>query len=358
MMLALFLDRYGVRSVVFNSEPEVRRHPKGSTHNSRTMEHLPAARHRPRCASSACRDRPTDVSYFTLTGWELGRIPMPSEADKRRASPFRPRPTRPPSRCSAPTRCSRGVPAGRRADAAQHHLRFGWRVDRLQGGRRRRHGRGGNRDGGRRIGARNISPAATAGAASCAARWRSATAVWPRSDSPYYWAAAERDVFPRAHALSAITSRTGRPGSTGCASEGALHHPCLNDDEEFLISQSTRDGTADRRGAPRSSSRRRRGFRSRSLATSRGRLAWRWSPTLRAGRVVLAGDAAHLFTPTGGFGMNTGIDDAPIWPGSSRRWSRAGAGGLLLLRDRAQADRASQHHRGARASKQFGGVPG
>ena len=27
------------------------------------------------------------------------------------------------------------------------------------------------------------------------------------------------------------------------------------------------------------------------------------------GRVLLAGDAVHLFTPTGGFGMNTGIDD-------------------------------------------------
>ena len=27
------------------------------------------------------------------------------------------------------------------------------------------------------------------------------------------------------------------------------------------------------------------------------------------GRMLLAGDAAHLFTPTGGFGLNTGIDD-------------------------------------------------
>ncbi len=27
------------------------------------------------------------------------------------------------------------------------------------------------------------------------------------------------------------------------------------------------------------------------------------------GRVMLAGDAVHLFTPTGGFGLNTGIDD-------------------------------------------------
>jgi hypothetical protein len=30
----------------------------------------------------------------------------------------------------------------------------------------------------------------------------------------------------------------------------------------------------------------------------------------QAGRVFLAGDAVHLFTPSGGFGFNTGIDDA------------------------------------------------
>ena len=29
-----------------------------------------------------------------------------------------------------------------------------------------------------------------------------------------------------------------------------------------------------------------------------------------SGRIALAGDAVHVFTPTGGFGMNTGIDDA------------------------------------------------
>ena len=87
LMLALYLDHYGVPSVIFNSEPEVRRHPKGSTHNARTMEH-----HRQLGIAPQVRDlclpinRPTDVSYYTrLTGWELGRIPMASEAEKRRA---------------------------------------------------------------------------------------------------------------------------------------------------------------------------------------------------------------------------------------------------------------------------------
>lgn len=32
--------------------------------------------------------------------------------------------------------------------------------------------------------------------------------------------------------------------------------------------------------------------------------------TYLAGRVILAGDAAHRFPPAGGFGMNTGIQDA------------------------------------------------
>ena len=45
----------------------------------------------------------------------------------------------------------------------------------------------------------------------------------------------------------------------------------------------------------------------------------------RAGRIFIAGDAAHLFTPTGGFGMNTGITTAQIWRGNWRRFSKAGA---------------------------------
>ena len=62
-----------------------------------------------------------------------------------------------------------------------------------------------------------------------------------------------------------------------------------------------------------------------------------------AGRVVLAGDAAHLFTPTGGFGMNTGMDDASnlAWKLAALVQGWGGAEPAPVLRDRAAADRAS-----------------
>src|SRR5579885_3470002 len=87
MMLALFLARYGVRSVLFNIEEHTRAHPKGSTHNSRTMEHyrrlgLSAAVRRLGLPAS----HPTDVAYFTrYNSYELARVIMPSGQEKLRA---------------------------------------------------------------------------------------------------------------------------------------------------------------------------------------------------------------------------------------------------------------------------------
>ena len=87
LMLALFLDRHGVKSTVFNNEQTSRWHPKGSTHNSRTMEHY----RRLGIAAEVRRlglpqDHPTDVAYFTrYNAWELARVVMPSEEEKARA---------------------------------------------------------------------------------------------------------------------------------------------------------------------------------------------------------------------------------------------------------------------------------
>ena len=66
------------------------------------------------------------------------------------------------------------------------------------------------------------------------------------------------------------------------------------------------------------------------LAESDWRLTHRVADQYRCGRVFLAGDAAHTLSPSGGFGMNTGIGDA-----ADLGWKLAGAlagwGGPRLL---------------------------
>jgi hypothetical protein len=71
----------------------------------------------------------------------------------------------------------------------------------------------------------------------------------------------------------------------------------------------------------------------------------------RAGRIMIAGDAAHLFTPTGGFGMNTGIDDT-----SNLAWKLAavlqGWGGPRLL-DTYESERKPIGYRNTGASRKY-----
>ena len=61
-------------------------------------------------------------------------------------------------------------------------------------------------------------------------------------------------------------------------------------------------------------------------------------------RVFIAGDAAHLMSPTGGFGMNTGIGDAVDlgWKLEAAIKGWGGPGLLALLRGRAAAGRPAQ----------------
>ena len=82
--LAMELAWRGVRNLLVNQRPSTSTHPKGSTLNSRTMEHM-----RRMGAASAIRksglpmDHPTDSIYVTrLAEYELGRLPMSTLREK------------------------------------------------------------------------------------------------------------------------------------------------------------------------------------------------------------------------------------------------------------------------------------
>ena len=361
-MLALFLDHYGVRSVIFNSEPEVRRHPKGSTHNSRTMEHHRRLGIAPRVRDLCLPiDRPTDVSYYTrLTGWELGRIRMPSEADKRRAVADSAATDQIPEPLLRANQMY--VEAFLLAHARTRPnitVRFGWQVDKLRRGRRRRDGRGRAcrrrrardlaRAISRRLRRRPQLRAPLAGAA--LQRLRHARLAALRRP-------AERDLSSARRRSTAIISRTAPAGTTGWSIRRAR---CtiisLNERRGVpgVLQGAGRRHAADRRRhGPHDAARRRRRPADQIIGH------WPWTAGVAlvaerfiAGRVVLAGDAAHLFTPTGGFGMNTGMDDASnlAWKLAALVQGWGGAEPAAILRDRAQADRRSQHHRGARVEQ-------
>src|SRR5690606_15547854 len=72
---------------------------------------------------------------------------------------------------------------------------------------------------------------------------------------------------------------------------------------------------------------------------------------MRSGRVFLAGDAAHLFTPTGGLGYNTGIEDAANLAWKLEAAVKGVAGPKLL--DSYEAERRPAAFRNTDFARQF-----
>ena len=66
-------------------------------------------------------------------------------------------------------------------------------------------------------------------------------------------------------------------------------------------------------------------------------------------RILLAGEAVHLFTPTGGFGMNTGVDDVANLSWKLAATLQGWGGSRCLILTRASASRSPCATRGLRA---------
>ena len=362
MMLALFLDRHGVCSVVFNSENDVRFHPKGSTHNSRTMEH-----YRRLGLAETVRglglpaDHPTDVAYFTrFNGWELARLRMPSLAEKRAAVAASPKTGQIPEPIHRANQMyvERALFAAVRA-RPNITLRFGWTVERFA------------QDGD------GVSLRATN--ASAQEDWRAAYLVGCDGGRSFVRRALGISYAGEEALKTAFFG--GRMVSVHLRAP-TLYPDFLKDRRAFqywVVNPELRtalvalDGKDEFLMWSRASDEKVEADVRRLMRGCCGAdiplqilafTPWTSGVALVAekfgeGRVLLAGDAVHLFTPTGGFGMNTGVDDA-----ANLAWKLAamvqGWGGprLLLSYESERKPIAIRNTNAARAfARNVGDVP-
>jgi 2-polyprenyl-6-methoxyphenol hydroxylase-like FAD-dependent oxidoreductase len=318
LLLALFLDRHGVRSTVFNTEASSRFHPKGNTHNSRTMEH-----YRRLGISQAIRalglppDHPRDIAYFTrCNAWELARFRFPSEAERQREL------SRDPATAQVPEPLLRANQMyverfllDHARQKANITLRFGWNVSGVrqdpegvevdaessdgQSKERWRAQFGVGADGGRSFVRRTLG-IGYQGQSAAEQPFLGGAMISTHVAVP----SLHRDIL--AHRKSWMYNVVARDLrllliSLDGADEFVLmtkaEHPDRNPDDAAII-----DAVQRGIGSPVSV----------SVIAHR---AWTGGIALVAerfalGRLFLVGDASHLFSPTGGLGMNTGIDGA------------------------------------------------
>ena len=338
LMLALFLDLYGVRSVLLNTEKATRWHPKGSTEGSRTMEHF----RRLGIAGEIRKlglppDHPTDVAYFTrFGGAELARLRMPSTNETMQKVSNSPKTDQVPE----PIHRANQMHVERFLfDYAKSRpnivMRFGWRAENFEQDAdgvsltavREPDGMAQTWqaeylvgcDGGRSL-IRRMLGIKFQGEAGIEQRYFGGRmfSTYVRAPTLYrdflghrrawqYWAVNPeiRSSMIAVNGRDEFLFRTratepDKPPEDAAVAEAMRRCVGVDIDMEILAHEPWTAG----------------------MALVAERFADR--------RVLLAGDAVHLFTPTGGFGMNTGIDDA-----SNLAWKLAamvqgwGGGGLL-----------------------------
>lgn len=315
LMLAIDLAQRGVASTLVNAEETTRRFPKGNTHNARTMEH-----YRRLGLAQAIRavglppDHPTDVGYFTrLNAYELARIRMPSSREKledvRRSDTCHqvPEPIHRANQMYVEAILGEHV-----RTLPQVELRFGWRcVEVSEAGEhvhaRIEHAEGRAEllrcqhlvgcDGGRSLVRRSLG-IRYGGEGALDQQFFGGTMISTHLRIP--------QLQTRIAAEPCWQYWTVNPGVR------MVLYP-LDGADEFLLHTKPAPGeTLDDEAIAR--------LVSENIGAAveleiLGHGAWTAGHALVADgfgndRVLLCGDSAHLFTPTGGFGMNTGIDDA------------------------------------------------
>jgi 2-polyprenyl-6-methoxyphenol hydroxylase-like FAD-dependent oxidoreductase len=319
LMLAIELGRRGIRTLLVDPKPGTAFNPQANATQARTMEHFRRLgfAHEVR-AQGLPPDHPTDIAYFTrYTGHELARLALPTAAqavERIRALDGSWSAAELPHRVS-----QKYVEAILRRQAQAHaanDIRYGWALE-------------GFDDRGSHVEA-TVRPAAGGAPVAVRAQWlvgadgarspvrRALDIGWEGASgvrrafmggqmfAAYLRAPAFLEVLPHPRAWMYVSfnhERRAFMASVDGRGEFAFH-AALHEDED-----------AGGWGAPEA-----RAVFAQALGReiplevlSTG--TWTAGHSLVAqsfgrGRVLIGGDAAHLFTPTGGLGYNTAVEDA------------------------------------------------
>jgi 2-polyprenyl-6-methoxyphenol hydroxylase-like FAD-dependent oxidoreductase len=361
LVLALYLDFYGVKSTIFNTEPNERWHPKGNGQNARTMEH-----YRQLGFSDEVRklglpaDHPFDQSYFTrLSKHEIFRFPMPNRDERiamRKNMPVADQLPEPMFHVNQ-MYVERFLLQKARA-AANIDVRFGWEAQWFTQDETQVRLCARKTDGG------EVAVWTAPFAVGCdGARGfiRKTLGIAYEGDvqkKDAYWAGQFfsihmriPDLYPKfvGHRRAWMYWAVNPDPDT----RGVII--ALNGVDEFMMLIKPKSGWADVNKDEVA------GWVQKAIGAGipvqvLGYYPWSAGQALvaeryKAGRIMLAGDAAHVFTPTGGFGMNTGIDDS-----ANLAWKLAavlqGWGGSKLL-DSYQTERKPVGYRTTGASRKY-----
>ncbi|MDE0058502.1 MAG: FAD-dependent monooxygenase [Defluviicoccus sp.] len=342
MIAAIELGRRGIRCVLLNDRPTTATHPKANAISSRTMEHLRRlGLARAVRARGLDDDHPTDLAYFTrLNGYEIGRYRQPSRREalaEAAAGTGRWASAEPPHRCS---QLFLEAELKKAVDALPAvEVRFGWRLEEFRDCGDRVEALARRSDGVDEV---VYEAGYLIGCDGAGSGVRAALGIELAGESGII-----RPIM--GGPMYATYFEAGRRAGW-LAQDPAWQYWVLNpeiralfipvdggDKFLFIAALGTGDGGMSEPAAmiPRAAG---VDFPLRIISAQNWTAGYALvAERYRLGRFFLAGDAAHLFTPTGGMGMNTGIDDA-VNLGWKLAAQIAGWGGPALL-DSYEAER-------------------
>ena len=358
LCMALLLARYGIPSTIVEASPSTRWHPKGNTNNARTMEifrQLGIADQVRELGPPA--DHPFDIAFFTrFNAFEIARGRTPSRAERmkiRSEAPAADQVVEPPHRANQ--MFVERLLSERAAASPLITLKFGCTAQSFV-----------QKDDGVEL------TVADAGQTPQVLRTRylvgcdgSRSIVRKTLGIKYGGEAQLMNVF-LSGLFTSVHLRIPELYAKFVGHRRAWMYMALNPDvhlvmislngrDEFIMQMPTTPGAAlDEASLV---ARIQKAIGAEIAVEIIAHRQWNAGAYLVAeqyqnGRVFLAGDSAHLYTPTGGYGLNTGIDDA-----SNLSWKLAavlkGWGGGILL-DSYEAERRRTALRSSEVARGLG----